>query len=90
MNLFFTLASGVFSVEDAAKATENGANADDVKEDKADERLEVNKNEQLSEVTLSVTASIGSQVMTFADVDKAVRTDEQEGVWGVAATESSR
>lgn len=33
--------------------------------------------EAISEVTLSVTATIGSQIMTFADVDEIFRGEEQ-------------
>ncbi|KHN81816.1 Double-stranded RNA-binding protein Staufen -like protein 2 [Toxocara canis] len=45
--------------------------------------------ESVSEVTLSVTASIGSQVMTFADVDQAARADDRRAVWGTTAAEST-
>uniref|UniRef100_A0A915AZQ0 DRBM domain-containing protein n=1 Tax=Parascaris univalens TaxID=6257 RepID=A0A915AZQ0_PARUN len=45
--------------------------------------------ESVSEVTLSVTASIGSQVMTFADVDQAARADDHHRVWGTAISEST-
>lgn len=41
----------------------------------------------VAEVTLSVTASIGSQVMTFADVDRSVKAENQGNVWGKTVTE---
>ncbi|CAG9530720.1 unnamed protein product [Cercopithifilaria johnstoni] len=44
--------------------------------------------EKVSEVTLSVTASMGSQVMAFADVDRALCVDEQKDIWGSIATET--
>ncbi|VDD87470.1 unnamed protein product [Enterobius vermicularis] len=42
----------------------------------------VSQNSAISEITLSVTASIGSQVMTFADVDRSVKTEDQGNIWG--------
>lgn len=46
--------------------------------------------EKVSEVTLSVTASMGSQVMAFADVDRTLYNDEQKGIWGSTAAETKR
>lgn len=46
--------------------------------------------EKVSEVTLSVTASMGSQVMAFADVDRTLYNGEQKGIWGSTAAETKR
>ncbi|VBB31103.1 unnamed protein product, partial [Acanthocheilonema viteae] len=54
-------------------------------EEKEDEGANVAK---ISEVTLSVTASIGSQVMAFADVDRSLCADEQKDIWGSTVTET--
>uniref|UniRef100_A0A915Q830 DRBM domain-containing protein n=1 Tax=Setaria digitata TaxID=48799 RepID=A0A915Q830_9BILA len=43
--------------------------------------------EKVSEVTLSVTASMGSQVMAFAGVDRTVCADER-GIWGSPVAET--
>ncbi|EJD75988.1 double-stranded RNA binding domain-containing protein family protein, variant [Loa loa] len=56
--------------------------------------LQVNENEdeasveKVSEVTLSVTASMGSQVMAFADVDRTLYAGERKGVRGITAAET--
>lgn len=55
--------------------------------EKEDETVNVKK---VSEVTLSVTASMGSQVMAFADVDRTLCADEQKGVWVGTATETKK
>lgn len=47
-------------------------------------------DEKVSEVTLSVTASMGSQVMAFADIDRTLCTDEQKAVWGSTVIETKR
>uniref|UniRef100_A0A7I4KJE5 Bm4392 n=1 Tax=Brugia malayi TaxID=6279 RepID=A0A7I4KJE5_BRUMA len=44
--------------------------------------------EKVSEVTLSVTASMGSQVMAFADVDRTLYAGEQKDVCGSTAAET--
>lgn len=55
---------------------ENGGKATDV--------------EKVSEVTLSVTASMGSQVMAFADVDRTLWKGERKDVSSSAAAETER
>ncbi|VDK66011.1 unnamed protein product [Onchocerca ochengi] len=53
--------------------------------DKEDETENV---EKISEVTLTVTASMGSQVMAFADVDKTLYSGEEKGIWGDTSAET--
>ncbi|MCP9263064.1 hypothetical protein DINM_006416 [Dirofilaria immitis] len=55
--------------------------------DREDEAKNVKK---ISEVTLSVTASMGSQVMAFADIDRTLYSGEQKDIWGSTAAETKR
>ncbi|MFH4979060.1 hypothetical protein AB6A40_005769 [Gnathostoma spinigerum] len=62
-------------------------NPDDVEKSENAESVEGSDKSAanpISEVTLSVTATIGSHVMTFADVDEAVKADEQRNVRSVS------
>lgn len=69
---------GVFKIDEDGKLEE-------ATNDRKEEAEAENGDEKVSEVTLSVTASMASQVMTFTDVDKTLHAGEQKGTWNGAS-----
>uniref|UniRef100_A0A0N5AB75 DRBM domain-containing protein n=1 Tax=Syphacia muris TaxID=451379 RepID=A0A0N5AB75_9BILA len=84
-----TVDIGVFNSNESSQVKNSCSNMDSIdkwKPEMADESL---RKDAVSEVTLSVTASFGSQIITFADVDQKVKAEEKNSGWGKTMTDSN-